>query len=97
MAPHQEFGAFHEGLAESNPRLGRASGYDRGTIGGQTALRTVLSNQSDVTGQPEQIELFTTQMRDGTFFYAIGVAPRDSFNDYERVFRKIVGTIQFTR
>ncbi len=84
-------------LAESNPRLGRASGYDRGTIGGQTALRTVLSNQSDVTGQPEQIELFTTQMRDGTFFYAIGVAPRDSFSDYERVFRKIVGTIQFTR
>jgi Zn-dependent protease with chaperone function len=84
-------------LAESNPRLSRASGYDRGAIDGRPALRTVLSNQSDVTGQPEQIELFTTQMRDGTFFYAIGVAPRDNFNDYERVFRKIVGTIQFTR
>ena len=84
-------------LGESNPRLSRGSGYDRGTIDGRSALRTVLSNQSDVTGGPEQIELFTTQMRDGTLFYAIGVAPRDSFSDYERVFRKIVGTIQFTR
>ncbi len=84
-------------LAQSNPRLGRASGYDRGTISGHAALRTVLSNQSDVTGGPEQIELFTTQMRDGTLFYVIGVAPRDSFPEYEKVFRKVVGTIQLTR
>jgi hypothetical protein len=57
----------------------------------------VLSNQSDVTGAAEQIELFTTQMQDGTLFYVIGVAPRESFPEYERVFRKVVGTIQFTR
>jgi hypothetical protein len=86
-----------QGLAQSNPRLGRASGYDRGTIGGRPGLRTVLSNQSDVTGTAEQIELFTTQMQDGTLFYVIGVAPRESFSEYERVFRKVVGTIQFTR
>ncbi len=84
-------------LAQSNPRLGRASGYDRGTIGGRPGLRTVLSNQSDITGGPEQIELFTTQMRDGTLFYAIGVAPRNAFPEYEGVFRKVVGTIQFAR
>ncbi len=86
-----------QSLAQSNPRLGRASGYDRGTISGRPALRTVLSNQSDVTGGPEQIELFTAQMRDGTLFYVIGVAPRDSFTEYERVFRKVVGSIQITR
>jgi Zn-dependent protease with chaperone function len=86
-----------QSLAQSNPRLGRASGYDRGTISGRPALRTVLSNQSDVSGGPEQIELFTTQMRDGTLFYVIGVAPRDSFPEYEQVFRKVVGTIEITK
>jgi hypothetical protein len=49
---------------------------------------------SDVTGRPEQIELFTTQMNDGSLFYAIGVAPADEFGIYQRVFNDAVRSIQ---
>jgi Zn-dependent protease with chaperone function len=84
-------------LAQSNPRLSRPSGYDRASVGGASGLRTVLSNVSDATGQQERIEVYTTLLRDGTLFYTIGVAPRDEFNDYEPVFRRVVSSLQFAR
>jgi Zn-dependent protease with chaperone function len=86
-----------QSLTQSNPRMSRAAGFDRGNISGRQALRTVLSNQSEVTGQPEQIELFTTQLRDGNLLYVIGVSPRDSFPEYDRVFRKVVGSIEIAK
>jgi hypothetical protein len=86
-----------EGLRQSNPRLSRPSGYDRGTIGGRQGLRTVLSNVSDATGTQEVIELYTTQLGDGSLFYAIGVAPREEYNAYSNVFRNVIRSIQFAR
>jgi hypothetical protein len=86
-----------QSLAQSNPKMGRPSGYDRATIGGRSGLRTVLSNVSDVTGKKERIELFTALLQDGTLFYLIGVAPEDEFNLYEPVFRKVAGSVQFVR
>ena len=86
-----------EGLRQSNPRLSRPSGYDRGTIGGRQGLRTVLSNVSDATGTQEVIELYTTQLGDGSLFYAIGVAPREEYNAYANVFRNVIRSIQFAR
>ena len=50
-----------------------------------------------MTGQGEDDQLFTTQMRDGNLFYAIGVAPRDEFSSYQRVFDRIVGSLQLAR
>ncbi len=84
-------------LAQSNPRLSRPSGYDRASIGRSSGLRTVLSNYSDATGQDERIEVFTTLLRDGTLFYALGVAPRDEFNNYEPIFRRVATSVQFAR
>ncbi len=86
-----------QSLAQSNPRLSRPSGNDRATIGNRSGLRTMLSNVSDATGRNERIELFTTQLNDGTLFYLIGVAPENEFGAYEPVFRKVAGSVQFSR
>jgi hypothetical protein len=86
-----------QSLAQSNPRMGRNSGYDRGTIGGRQGLRTVLSNQNEVTGRPERIALYTTLLNDGTLFYLIGVAPDNEFNTYDQVFNRVASSVQFVR
>jgi Zn-dependent protease with chaperone function len=84
-------------LQQSNPRLGRPSGYSRTTIGGLQGVHTVVSNVSDVTGSEERIDVNTALLADGTLFYVLGVAPRDQYGDYDSVFRKVVRSIQFTR
>ncbi len=86
-----------QSLSQSNPKMGRPSGYQPATIGGRSGLRTSLTNVSDATGKNERINLFTTLLQDGTLFYLIGVAPDGEFNTYEPVFRKVVGSVQFIR
>ena len=86
-----------QSLGQGNPQLRRASNGARATLGGQEALRTSLSNVSEVTGSEERIDLYTSLMRDGTLFYVIGVAPEADYGDYSSVFSKVVRSIQFTR
>ena len=80
-------------LARANPDLSRPSSYDRVKIAGRPGLHTVISNVSS-TSQHERIALFTVLLGDGSLLYALGVAPRDLFPDYEGTFRKIVGSIE---
>lgn len=86
-----------QSLARSNPRMERSSGYDRGNIGGRQGLRTILTNQNEVTGRTERIALFTTLLSDGTLFYMIGVAPDNEFSTYDQVFNRVAGSLQFAR
>jgi hypothetical protein len=86
-----------QSLGQGNPQLRRASNSSRGSLGGRQALRTSLTNVSEVTGNEERIELYTAVMRDGTLFYVIGVAPQAEYGDYSSVFSKVVRSIQFTR
>jgi hypothetical protein len=86
-----------QSLGQGNPQLRRASNSTRGSLGGQQALRTSLTNVSEVTGNEERIELYTALMRDGTLFYVIGVAPQAEYGDYSSVFSKVVRSIRFTR
>ena len=82
-------------LAQSNRGMSRPSGYTRGTIGGRSALRAVVTNDAD-TGR-EGITIYTTQMSDGSLFYLIGVAPESEFNAYSNVFQRVASSIKFTR
>ena len=82
-------------LSQANPRMRRDGRWDRGTIGGRRGLRTLLSNQNDVTGRPERIALYTTTLDDGTLFYLIGVAPDQEFGVYDDVFDRVAGSLQF--
>jgi Zn-dependent protease with chaperone function len=84
-------------LQQNNPRLSRPGSYERGSIGGRQGLHTVLTNQSEVTGGQEVVEVYTTQLSDGSLFYALAVAPREEYNGYTNVFRKVIGSIQFAR
>ncbi len=84
-------------LGRSNPSLSRPSSYDRTTIGGRQGLHTALSNGSNATGQQERIAVFTMLPGDGNLFYALGVAPRDRFPDYEGTFRRIIGSVEILR
>lgn len=83
-----------DSLARGNPSLGRPGRYDNVTVGNRRGLRTVLSNTSEATNRPETIEVFTTQLRNGNLFYAIGVAPRDTFGSYRGLFDRIASSIQ---
>jgi hypothetical protein len=80
-------------LAQGNPGLSRPSGYDRVNVSGRQGLRTVMSNTSS-TGQPENILVLTAQLRDGTLFYAVAVAPRSDFPSYRSVFDRVISSIQ---
>jgi hypothetical protein len=86
-----------QALRQSNPRLGEPNGFDRATIGGRTGLHTTVSNASDVTGGQEAIDIYTAELSDGSLFYALGVAPRDQYGTYGRVFNSVVNSIQFSR
>jgi hypothetical protein len=83
-------------LAGGNPGLRRSSGYDRISFAGRNGLRTLLSNRSEATGQPETIELYTAQLRDGSLFYVLGVAPADQFRNYSGVFDRVVGSLRIS-
>ena len=86
-----------QSLGNGNPNLSRASAYQRVDVGAQRGLRAVLRNRSEVTGQDEAIQLVTAQMQDGNLFYAIGVAPGNEFSNYQRIFDRIVGSLQLAR
>jgi hypothetical protein len=86
-----------DSLRQSNPRLTPQQGFDRATIGGRQGLHTLASNVSEATGGQEVIDIYTTQMSDGSLFYVFGVAPREDYNLYANAFRNVVRSIQFGR
>jgi beta-barrel assembly-enhancing protease len=81
---------------QSNPQLRRQEGYSRETVGGRSGVRTTLTNQSDLTGQPEVISLATTRLNDGRLLYLVGVAPQRDAGAYEDVFRRVRQSVQLT-
>ena len=83
-----------DSLSRANPRMSRPGGYDRVNVGNRTGLRAVLSNTSEATGQRENVEVVTTQMRDGSLLYTIGVAPSNEYSSYRGVFNRIVNSIE---
>jgi hypothetical protein len=83
-------------LRRTNPDLRTSSSYERSRVGNRNGLHVRLSNQSEATGRPETIELFTTLLRDRSVFYVIGVSPRDDFSDYENSFQRVVESLQIS-
>lgn len=84
-------------LSQANPRMRQERGWQRGSMGKRSALRTELSNQNDVTGRPERVALYTTTLDDGTLFYLLGVAPENEYGTYDDVFDRVADSLQFTQ
>ena len=57
----------------------------------------MLSNVSEATGGQEVVDIYTTQLTDGSLFYILGVSPREQYNAYGNVFRRVVSSIKFAR
>jgi hypothetical protein len=83
-------------FAQSNPQLRRQEGYSRENVGGRTGVRTTLTNQSDITGQPEVISLATTRLNDGRLLFLVGVAPQRDAGTYDEVFRRVRQSVQLS-
>ena len=86
-----------QSLVQSNPRMRQNGDFDHGTVGGRNGLRTRLVNQNEVTGRTERIALYTSFLHDGTLFYLLGVAPDNEYGDYDPVFNRVAGSLQFAR
>ena len=83
-----------DGLSQANPRMSRPSGYSRVTVAGRQGLRTTLANVSEVTGEEERVVLYSTELRDGSLLYAVGVSPRNMSGNYEPIFNRVVSSLQ---
>jgi hypothetical protein len=68
--------------------------YGNVTIADRPAIRTVLTTRSEATNQPEQIEVYTTLLHNGTVLYLLAVTPRDRASEYVDTFRRVVGSIE---
>ncbi|MFN2502413.1 MAG: M48 family metalloprotease [Pyrinomonadaceae bacterium] len=82
-------------VMQGNSYLSRRSGLTRTSLGGRTALATVLAGRSPITGRSEVVTIYTTQLRSGYLFHAITVVPNDESFEYNAAFRNVIGSIQF--
>ncbi len=83
---------FLNGLAQGNRSIRMSGGYQRTTLSGRTALLSTLTNVNEATGGSESVRVITTQLRDGSLFYMIAVAPqgeRNFENAFQNVFRSL--------
>jgi hypothetical protein len=84
------------GFAQSNPQLQQSGKARNDNVGGRNGITVQLANVSEVTGQPEYISLSTTELRDGSLLYVIGVAPRTEASTYDRAFQQVRRNIQIS-
>ena len=80
-------------LGQGNQNLRKNGGYQRETLGRRDAYGVSLTNISEMTGQPEVVNLYTTMLRNGDVFYLIAVAPQEESQDYQRTFMAVLGTV----
>jgi predicted Zn-dependent protease len=81
-------------LLQANTYLRQDTGYSRTTIDGRTAYAVKLSGRSPITGQTENVLIYTAGMRNGTLLYIVGVAPDNESYYYNRAFNNMVRSVR---
>jgi Zn-dependent protease with chaperone function len=81
--------ALVRSLTQTNPAMRRDTSLQRDRIGGRSGLTVGLRNTSEVTGQSEQVQLSTVQLRDNSLLYLIGVAPEAEAARYAPTFARV--------
>jgi beta-barrel assembly-enhancing protease len=81
-------------LTQGNSNLRRSGRLLRTTLDGRDALTTTMSNTNEATGQPETINITTTQLRNGDLLYVISVVPQNQVGNYQRVFSTVLRSIR---
>jgi len=85
---------FLNSLQRGNGNLRARSGYQRSYVSGRSGLSISLSNTNEATGQPEIINVATTQLRNGQLFYMIAVSPTNEYNTYQNNFLTILRSVR---
>ena len=85
---------FVNTLQQSSGNLRSRSGYQRTYVAGRNGLSISLSNTNEATGQPEIVNVVTTQLRNGELLYIITVAPENDYNAYLSTFQSVLRSVQ---
>ncbi len=81
-------------ILQSNPYLQAEQGSARPeTIAGARGYSMLLSGTSPLTGQPEQVTLFTRALTDGHVIYALGVTPTANAAGMNRALVRMMRTL----
>src|SRR5262249_12120547 len=81
-------------LQRSNPNMRITRGHESIRSGGQQGYLTEASNQSPAGGR-ETDWIITTFAPDGSFYYFVGVAPQNEFNQYSGAFEDVIDSVRF--
>src|SRR6266404_1949349 len=85
---------FLNTLQQGSENLRARGGYQRTYVGNRNGLLISLSNTNEATGQPEVVNVVTTQLRNGELLYIISVAPESDYNTYLSTFQNILRSVQ---
>jgi len=87
---------YVNGIIKANSYLRQQTNYQQTTISGRQAFYTTLSGRSPVTGETENVTVYTTQLRNGQLFYVAAVAPANQTSNYNYTFRNFISSIRLT-
>ncbi|HEX9630762.1 MAG TPA: M48 family metallopeptidase [Pyrinomonadaceae bacterium] len=85
---------FVNSLQQGNGNLRARGNYQRLDIDGRYGQLLTLDNTNEATGQPEIINVATTQLRNGQLFYMIAVSPTNEYNAYQNTFLAILRSLR---
>lgn len=88
--------AYVNGIINANSYLRQQTNYQQTTISGRQGFYTTLSGRSPVTGETENVTIFTTQLRNGQLFYVAAVSPANQSSSYNNAFRNMVNSIRLS-
>ncbi len=84
---------FVNQMAKSN-NYQQQSNYSNGRISGKNAVMTTISGRSTITNTTELVEIYTTQLSDGSLLYILTVVPQNQSSSYKNAFRNLVNSIR---
>jgi hypothetical protein len=85
---------YIDSLLQGNTYLQQRGSIARTTISGRLGNVVQLSGQSDVTGEPELVTVYTTLLQNGVMVYIATVVPQQESSQYQNAFRTMLGSVR---
>ncbi|HSK74468.1 MAG TPA: M48 family metallopeptidase [Pyrinomonadaceae bacterium] len=85
---------YVSGVLQANNYLRQQSNFSRTTVGNRQGLTITLAGRSPITGRNEVATVFTTQLRNGSLFYMVMVAPENEMSRYSNAFNNMLRSIR---
>lgn len=92
--PQQATDEFIKAITQGNTNLRARGGYERVEVDGRPGQLITFDNVNEATGQPELVNIITTQLRSGELFYMITVSSRNDYQDYHPTFAAILRSVR---